>query len=234
VVQQGAGTLSLAAINFYTGVTTISHGTLALTGNASIGTGGLNLGIAAGRGTFDIGAMLSGSYSLPSTGDLVGAGTIAGSGKTLVVEGSFRPGNSPGTVMLDAGLTLDLASSIASTFEFTSPAFTAGTFDRVDGDGSVVYGGVLNLSFSGGSYANGTDVAEIFSNTGSRSGDFTSISTSGLAADQSVTFNPSTGRITIVPEPTLIRWGIAVGMAAGIRISRHPRREQRQTPRNTT
>jgi hypothetical protein len=73
---------------------------------------------------------------------------------------------------------------------------------------------VLNLSFSGGSYANGTDVAEIFSNTGSRSGDFTSVSSSGLAADQSVTFNPLTGRITIVPEPAMIPWTLAAGLAA--------------------
>jgi fibronectin-binding autotransporter adhesin len=214
VIKQGDGTLSLAAINFYTGVTTISGGTLTLTGNASIGTGGLNLGTTASRGTFDIGAMLSGSYSLPSTGDLVGAGTIKGSGKTLAVEGSFRPGNSPGTVTVDTGLTLDLASSIASTFEFTNPAFTAGTFDLVNGDGGVVYGGVLNLSFSGGSYANGTDVVQIFANTGGRSGGFTSINTSGLAAGQSALFDPVSGKITVVPEPAGIPWAVAAGLAA--------------------
>lgn len=214
VTKEGTGTLSLAAINFYSGGTTISAGKLALTGNASIGTGGLNLGTTASRGTFDIGAILSGSYSLPSTGDLVGSGTLTGSGKTLAVEGSFGPGNSPGTVTLDAGLTLDLASSIASTFEFTNPAFTAGTFDLVDGDGTVIYGGVLNLSFSGGSYASGTDVVQIFVNTGGRSGNFTSVNSTGLASGQSATFDPSSGRITIVPEPAVTHVTVVAGLIA--------------------
>ncbi len=224
VTKQGEGTLSLAAINFYSGGTTISAGKLALTGTASIGTGGLNLGTTASRGTFDISAILSGSYALPSTGDLVGSGTITGSGKTLAVEGSFGPGNSPGTVTLDAGLTLDLASSIASTFEFTDPAFTAGTFDLVDGDGSVIYGGLLNLSFSGGSYANGTDVAHIFSNAGSRFGSFTAVNSTGLAPGQSATFNPSTGSITIVPEPVVAHVTVVAGLiaTAWARRRRHP------------
>jgi hypothetical protein len=38
-------------------------------------------------------------------------------------------------------------------FEITSPTYTAGTFDLVSGNGSVAFGGILNLNFSGGTYA---------------------------------------------------------------------------------
>jgi hypothetical protein len=87
-------------------------------------------------------------------------------------------------------------------FEITSPGYTAGTFDLVNGDGSVVFGGILNLAFSGGTYADGTDVLRIFANTGGRSGNFVAVNATGLGAGQSATFNPLTGFITVVPEPT--------------------------------
>jgi hypothetical protein len=182
----------------------IAGGTIALSGTGSIGTGGLNLGTVASPGTFDLAALTAATYSLPSTGNLAGAGTLAGSGKTLAVLGSFLPGNSPGTVTVGSGLSLDLSNSGSSVFEITSPAFTAGTFDLVNGDGSVVYGGILNLIFSGGSYADGTDVLKIFANTGGRSGYFSAVNATGLGAGQSATFNPATGFITVVPEPSTI------------------------------
>jgi len=154
----GPGRLTLAADNTYTGLTTISAGTLALSGTGRIGTGGLNLGTTDSPGVFDLSALTSGTYSLPATGNLAGAGRLSGIGKTLSVLGSFLPGNSPGTVTVDSGFTLDLSNSGTSVFEITDPAYTAGAFDLVSGDGSVVFGGILNLAFSGGSYADGTDV----------------------------------------------------------------------------
>ena len=41
-----------------------------------------------------------------------------------------------------------------------------GTYDLVNGNGSLIFGGILNLAFSGGSYADGTDVLQLFANTG--------------------------------------------------------------------
>lgn len=198
LVKTGAGTLTLSAANTYSGTTTIAGGRLALTNSGSIGSGGLSLGTA---GVFDLGGRTAGTYSLPATGNLVGSGTLVGSGKTLAVLGSFLPGNSPGTVTVASGFTLDLANSGTSLFEITSPLYTAGTFDLVDGAGSVIFGGVLNLAFSGGTYANGTDVLQLFANSGGRSGDFTSIVSTGLEAGQYATFNAASGFITVVPEP---------------------------------
>jgi hypothetical protein len=84
----------------------------------------------------------------------------------------------------------------------------------VSGDGSVLFGGILNLAFSGGSYADGTDVLQIFANTGGRSGNFSAVNATGLAAGQSATFNQVTGFITVVPEPTT--YAIAVFSSTGL------------------
>ena len=202
LTKQGADLLTFAGANSYSGLTTIAGGTVALTGTGSIGTGGLNLGTTGSPGVFDIAGLTAGSYSLPSSASLAGVGTLSGNGKSLAVLGSLAPGNSAGTITVSTGLSLDLSNSGTSLFEITSPAFTAGTFDLVSGDGSVVFGGILNLNFSGGSYTEGTDVLQLFANTGGRSGNFSAVNYTGLAAGQSATFNSATGFITVVPEPS--------------------------------
>jgi autotransporter-associated beta strand protein len=214
VTKQGAGLLTLAGANSYSGLTTISAGTVALSGTGSIGSGGLNLGTTGSPGVLDLSALTAGTYSLPATGNLAGMGALSGNGKSLAVLGSLAPGNSAGTITVGTGLSLDLANSGSSVFEITSPAFTPGTFDLVDGDGSVFYGGILNLIFSGGSYAEGTAVLQLFANTGGRSGNFLAVNATGLAAGQSATFNPLTGFITVVPEPSTCAMALA-GLACG-------------------
>jgi len=217
VVKQGFGLLTLTAPNYYVGRTTISGGTLALSGAGSIGGGGLDLG---SNGIFDLAALAAGTSTLPATGNLSGAGSLVGTGKTLAVQGSFLPGTSPGTITLGSGFTLDLSQSGTSAFEITSPLYTPGTFDRVNGSGNVIFGGVLSLIFSGGTYANGSSVLQLFANGGSRSGDFTSLEVAGLAAGQYATFNAATGSITIVPEPAA--WAISLVGAGLAGLTRWP------------
>jgi autotransporter-associated beta strand protein/T5SS/PEP-CTERM-associated repeat protein len=222
--KQAAGLLTLAGANSYSGRTTISAGTVALSGVGSIGTGDLNLGTTGSPGVFDLVALTAGTYSLPSTASLAGVGTISGSGKSLAVLGSLAPGNSAGTITVGSGLSLDLSLSGSSVFEITSPAFTAGTFDLVSGDGSVVFGGILNIAFSGGSYAAGTDVLQIFANAGGRSGNFSAVNATGLADGQSATFNPATGTISVVPEPSTCVMALA-GLACGGYLVRRRRKQ---------
>jgi len=214
LIEQGADLLTLAGANSYSGLTTISSGTVALSGTGSIGTGGLNLGTTGSPGVFDITGLTAGTYSLPATGNLAGVGTLSGSGKSLAVLGAYTPGNSPGTVTLGTGFTLDLSSSGSSVFEITSPTYTAGTYDLVSGDGSMIFGGILNLAFSSGTYADGTDVLQLFANTGGRSGNFSAVNATGLGAGQSATFNPVTGFISLVPEPSTCA-SLLTGLAYG-------------------
>ena len=72
----------------------------------------------------------------------------------------------------------------------------------MNGAGSVVFGGVLELYFAGGAYELGTDVLKLFANTGGWSSNFTAVHSTGLAAGQFATFNASNGYISIVPEPS--------------------------------
>jgi hypothetical protein len=163
---------------------------------------------------FDRAGLTGGSYSLPAIGSLAGVGTLSGNVKSLSVLGPLAPGNSAGTITVGSGLSLDLLLSGSSVFEITSPAFTAGTFDLVNGNGSVVFGGILKLASSGGSYADGTDVLQLFANTGGRSGNFSAVNATGLAAGQSATFNSATGFITVVPEPSTCA-SLLAGLACG-------------------
>ena len=91
---------------------------------------------------------------------------------------------------------------------------SAGTYDLVSGDGSAVFGGVLNLVFSGGTYADGANVLQLFANAGGRSGNFVAVNFTGLAAGQLATFDPATGFISLVPEPST--WAsLLAGLACG-------------------
>jgi hypothetical protein len=176
---------------------------------------------------FDLTALASGTYSLPTTGDLIGSGTLTGNGHTLAVLGSFLPGNSPGTVTVDTGFTPDLSGATSTTFDITDPAFAVGTYDLVNGNGSVIFGGILNLAFSG-TYADGTNVLRLFANTGGFSGDFASVVSTGLAAGQYATFNAATGYVSVVPEPSTVAMALAGLACGGWQMFR--RRRLRQAP----
>ena len=184
----------------------------------------LNDGVTVTGNVVDNGTLQvnqSGSFTISNT--ISGTGTInldsggalqIGVGGMLAVLGSLAPGNSAGTITVGTGLSLDLSNSGSSVFEITNPAFTAGTFDLVSGNGSVVFGGILNLAFSGGTYADGTDVLQIFANTGGLFGGFSAVNFTGLAAGQSAMFNPVTGFVSLVPEPST--WVMALaGLACG-------------------
>ena len=189
--KSGAGTLILSsAANSYSGGTLISAGTLLLDGEGVLGSGALTMN----GGTFDISGITGSTYTHGAA--LAGAGSLTGGGKTLEVNGLSASGT-----LLATNITLSLAGT--STFDFSSPAFGAGTFDLIQGSvggtETVIFGGTLSLNFAGGSYANGSTV-QIFA-VDSYSGAFDSVSFSGLDAGQSAIFDATTGYVTVVPEP---------------------------------
>jgi len=83
VTKTGAGTLLLSAGNLYTGLTTVSAGTL-LVGNSS------------GQGS------LYGGASVASGAILGGSGSIAG---VVTIDGSLHPGNGMGILTVQDGVT---------------------------------------------------------------------------------------------------------------------------------
>lgn len=185
--KSGTGWLTLtSASNALSGGTQVTAGTLALSGAGTLGSGDLIMN----GGTFDLSEISSGSFN--HSASLSGNGSIVGGSKTFGVNG-LTP---------DVNLDLDdvaLSLTGTSTFDFTDPAFLAGTFDTITGsDSSILFSDSLELNFSGGTYSIGTS-AQIF-DVQSYSGNFSSVDFTGLDVGQSASFNPLTGTVTIIPE----------------------------------
>lgn len=124
LTKAGAGTLTLTAPNTYTGATTISGGTLILSGgdNRLAATGTVNF---SGSSTLNVGSTSQSLDTIGVTADGV-TGTVTGNGGTLTLTGntfSLVTGSTTNNVQRNLNL------SGLSTFTYNNPA---GTF-RVDG-----------------------------------------------------------------------------------------------------
>ncbi len=156
LVKGGAGTMKLSAANTYSGGTTISAGTLALTGgNNRLNTAGA---IALNAGTLDLGgntqAMTTGNFTMANATTLQN-GTInyknadwypnASASVTFGAGGGF---NSLGRLLLNDSQTLTLASG-AGASSFAGDGAGACNFigvDRINANTVVVNGGALNFT----------------------------------------------------------------------------------------
>jgi autotransporter-associated beta strand protein len=224
-VKQGAGTLTLSGSSSYTGATTVSAGTLLVNGSLT------NSAVTVGNG-----------------GTLGGSGTI-GSLVTVQSGGVLSPGNSPGAL---AAAALDLQAGSTTFMQvvgFGSAAGVAGTdYDQVQitTASSLAYGGNLVLSFiSSPLFDNGT-MFSLFSFTGTAGGGFNSVTTaagsssySGMtfqhnangnwytpdtSRGQYLVFDPASGRLSIIPEPST--WVLAVIGAGFLGLKAQQRRRR--------
>lgn len=206
-VDQLEATAGNSAINF-------SAGTILISTSADVGTtGGLAVGDGTGAATLKLTAS-AGNYeftnglTIKNNSNLEAVGTVAGS--TTVESGADFSVNTSGTigeVTFSNGLTL--AAGSAAYFDIAS----LGSFDLAEGS-SVNFGGVLNLTFTGSPADN--DQFKLFDFT-SYSGNFSSVSSSGLGGGQSALFDASTGIVTVVPEPSsmvLCLLGLGLGAVA--------------------
>lgn len=136
LTQSGTGTLTLSGNNAYTGVTTVSSGTLVAAGNNALGTTAAGTTIAAGA-------------TLAVTGGITTAEAITLNGQGAGNLGALR--SLAGTNQLDGNLTLAGESSIgvAAGSTLTSTGVISGTGFGVTltGDGTLVLTG--NNTYSG-------------------------------------------------------------------------------------
>jgi len=209
-IKSGSGTLVLAGNSSYTGATTVSLGKLLVNGNNSAANGALT--VAAGA-------------------TLGGSGTIGGA---TTVNGILSPGNSPGVLSI---ASLVLGGSSTSLFEIggTSRGTAYDGIDITQSSG-LTYGGALSLAFTS-TFGDNTTF-NLFDFAGAFSGDFSSVTASGLygsltftndgfgvwtsgstsVAGQTMTFTQSTGDLAIVPEPgALALAGLGIAAAWALR-----------------
>jgi len=174
IVKNGNGVLELTAANTYNGPTIVSNGTLLVNNTTGFGTG-------------------SGAVTVVAGATLGGTGAVA----TLTLQSGavLSPGSSPGTLTVN---TLTMSAGSTNIIEITSPALALGTYDVVKGS-SVTFGGVLSLTFSGGTYTNGSTV-QVYDYT-TYASNFDAVVWSGLPGSQQATFDPLTGYVTVIPEP---------------------------------
>jgi len=203
----GSNTLTLSGTNTYSGGTTVSAGTLLVNNASGSGTGTGSLAVS-------VGAVLGGT------------GTISGA---TTVGGGLAPGNGGSNIAkLTFGSTLNLATAENVTFDINGT--TRGTnYDAVDVTGALTNGGALVLNFASAFLPTTSTVFDLFALGGGQSGDFASVSITGLysallvkdnfgvwtgtdnAAGRSFTYSQSTGNLTAVPEPsTWALWTISL------------------------
>jgi autotransporter-associated beta strand protein len=149
LVKTGDGTMSLSAVNRYTGATTVAAGVLAIGSAGSIASSST---ITVGSGaSLDVSAV-SGGWTLGATQALKGTGTVAGN---ATIQGTHNPGDSPGIQTFSADLTYSGSSPVVNWELFSNTAANLpnpnAIFDQivVAGDLDFANPTTLNLVFNG-------------------------------------------------------------------------------------
>jgi len=211
----GGGRVIFSGNNTHTGTTTVTAGRFQLDGSLSS----------------------SSILSVAAAGWFGGSGTA--NGAVTLSGGTLSPGStSPGVLSLGS---LSLTSTSTSLIDLLNPGTRGTDYDGVSilNAGGLTYGGTMSMAF-GGSVLPDNTAFSVFRFTGSPSGSFGQVSSTGfyagtwtdnldgtysLAKDaQTLTFAQGTGILTIVPEPTTTA-SIVAGVALAV-ICRRPRRER--------
>ncbi|MBU6410403.1 MAG: hypothetical protein KGR98_08440, partial [Verrucomicrobia bacterium] len=189
----GGGNLALAGTNTYSGDTTVTAGSLILTNNGSI-SGSALVTIAAGA-TLDASQRSDATLALAWGQTLTGNGTL--NGNVIVGNGAtLAPGGALSTLTFNNNLTLNGGS--VTVMELNK---AQATNDVAQVNGTLAYGGTLELTNLSGSLAAG-DSFKLFNATGYVGG-FTNVEPAipglNLAWDTS---GLGSGMVGVVASPT--------------------------------
>ena len=164
----GTGTLTLNAVNSFTGSTAVAAGTLALGSTGLLASTLIDVG---GGATFDVSAK-GGGFAVGTSETLKGSGTVVGN---LTIYGIHAPGSSPGIELVQGNYNM------LGQLDIELMGTTAGTgYDQVllPLNGSAIYnttlGGTLALDWTSVNGSTATTKLWILENdtTGTLSGTF--------------------------------------------------------------
>jgi autotransporter-associated beta strand protein len=207
--KRGLGTLTLSASNSWTGSTAVDAGGLVLNGSLAVGS---NLSVAAAAW-------------------LAGTGTVPG---TVTTSGTLSPG-SGGSGVISLG-SLVLTSTSVTAIDVASAGTRGTNYDGVSilNASGLTYGGTMSFAFGASVIAPNTTL-DIFSFTGTPSGGFATLVSTGFYAgtwtnnnngtftlikdSDTLTFSESTGDVIVVPEPAVTLVGMA-GLVGALAVRR--------------
>ena len=138
------GTVTLTVANTYGGDTTISGGTLALSGSGAISSSA-NISVGSGA-TLDVTGRTDGTLTLASGQTLKGEGQVGGN-ITALSGASVKPGASIGTLTVASGGNVTLQSGSTTEMEVNRGATP--NADKVQGIGTLTQGGTLSIINNG-------------------------------------------------------------------------------------
>ncbi|MFZ4777764.1 MAG: beta strand repeat-containing protein, partial [Terrimicrobiaceae bacterium] len=155
LAKDGTGTLTLTGANTYTGVTTVSVGTLLINGNSSLATGAISVASSAilgGAGTVGAGITSAGMLS-PGDGTTA-IGTFHATALTLNTGANFQfdlgASNASDRIVLTGAFTRGTGTSFSVNFNNTGVAnstYTLATFASLAG--GFTAGDVSNFTYTG-------------------------------------------------------------------------------------
>jgi autotransporter-associated beta strand protein len=202
LTKLGLGTWTLSNGNTYTGTTTITDGTLALSGSGSISDSAI-IDVQS-AGTLSIAGVTT-STTIGATQTLKGTGTVDLGAKTLTVgsSGILAPGSSPGTLdfIASVGGKLDFSSGSLISFELGSSsdliAFSSAG-DWLSGSGNAT---LALTQVSGFDYNNTYTIFRNVTTTGFTMFNITGYDTGAYTANFAQSGSDYNLSFTAVPEP---------------------------------
>jgi len=168
LVKNSTGILTLTAANTYTGSTTVSAGSLVVSG-----------------------ATAGGNVNVNGSGTLAGNGTLGGS-TTIQSGGTLTPGNN-GIGRLTVNNNVTLQTGGTTRLELNK---AANTNDVLQISGTLTYGGTLTVTNLTGTLVLG-DSFKLF-NAANFTGSFAATNLPSLSPDLAWQFNPISGTLTVV------------------------------------